>query len=376
MPLFRPESLNGIKARSIPDIGAAKLPWFSCYVIISLTMQQTKNEGLPVLAVDLGGTKIAAALISPDNRVMAREHSPTLVAEGFQAVIGRIFAAIDRILSQANVDPAGLDSIAVAAAGAIDTDKGLITSSPNLPGWLCVPLRNMVKGWLDVPLRNMVKKRYGVDSCLLNDADAAALAEHRLGAGRGVANLVYITVSTGIGGGIIVNNELYSGVSGCAGEIGHMTIDASGPECNCGNRGCLEVLASGTAVAAEAKRRIRQGESSRLTDIVSADLEAITAEKVALAAQDGDQLAREVISRAAGYLGMGMVNLVNIFNPEMIIVGGGLSKMGELLLGPARQVVKQRAVQICAGAVHIVTAALGDDAGVLGAAIYARQQTR
>jgi glucokinase len=327
-------------------------------------MPPTKNKGLPVLAVDLGGTKIAAALISPDNRVLARAHSPTLVAEGLQAVIGRIFATVDRLLSQANVDPAGLDSIAVAAAGAIDASKGLVTSSPNLPGWL------------DVPLRDMVKERYRVDSCLLNDASAAALAEHCLGAGRGVANLVYITVSTGIGGGIIVNNELYSGTSGCAGEIGHMTIDANGPECSCGNIGCLEVFASGKAVAAEAKRRIRQGESSRLTDIVSADLEDITAEKVALAAQGGDQLALEVISRAASYLGVGLVNLVNIFNPEVIIVGGGLSKMGELLLKPARQVVRQRAFPLCTSAVRIVTAELGDDAGVLGAAIYARQQAR
>jgi len=327
-------------------------------------MPPTKNEGLPVLAVDLGGTKIAAALIAPDNRVMDKAHSLTLAAEGLQAVIGRIFATIDRLLSQGNVDSAQLESIAIAAAGAIDTDKGLITSSPNFPGWI------------NVPLRDMVRKRYGVDSCLLNDANAAALAEHRLGAGRGAANLIYITVSTGIGGGIIVNDELYSGTSGCAGEVGHMTIDANGPECGCGNVGCLEVLASGKAVAGEAKRRIKQGERSRLTDMVSGVLEGITAEEVAMAAQGGDRLALEVISRAAGYLGVGMVNLVNIFNPEVIIVGGGLSKMGELLLEPAREVVRQRAFPLCAGAVRIVTAELGDDAGVLGAAVYARQQTR
>jgi glucokinase len=151
-----------------------------------------------------------------------------------------------------------------------------------------------------------------------------------------------------------------------------MTIDANGPECSCGNNGCLETLASGKAVAGEAKRRIEQGERSRLTDIVSGDPEGITAEKVATAAREGDQLAREVISRAATYLGVGMVNLVNIFNPEMIIVGGGLSKMGELLLAPAREVVKQRAFPLCAGAVRIVTAELGDDSGLLGAAIYAR----
>jgi glucokinase len=327
-------------------------------------MQKTKNNELPVLAIDLGGTKIAAALIAPDNRVMDRTHSPTLVSEGLQPVIDRIFAMIDRLLSQCTTDAAQLDGIAIAAAGAIDTDKGLITSSPNLPGWS------------NVPLRDMVRERYGVDSCLVNDANAAALAEHRLGAGRGTNNLIYLTVSTGIGGGIIVNGELYSGISGCAGELGHMTIDANGPECDCGNVGCLEVFASGKAVAGEAKRRIKQGGQSRLTDIVSGNLEGITAEKVAMAAQGGDRLAMEVISRAAGYLGVGMVNLVNIFNPEMIVVGGGLSKMGELLLGPARQVVKQRAFPLCAGAVRIVTAELGDDAGVLGAAIYARQQIR
>ena len=327
-------------------------------------MQKTKNNELPVLAIDLGGTKIAAALISPDNRVMDRAHSPTLAAEGPQPVTSRIFSTIDRLLSQSATDPAQLYGIAIAAAGAIDINKGLVTSSPNLPGWI------------NIPLRDMARKRYGVDSCLLNDASAAALAEHRLGAGRGTANLIYLTVSTGIGGGIIINGELYSGISGGAGELGHMTIDANGPECDCGNTGCLEVLASGRAVAREAKRRIKEGERSRLTDIVSGDPEGITAEKVAIAAQDGDRLAIDVISRAAGYLGVGMVNLVNIFNPEMIIVGGGLSKMGELLLGPAREVVRQRAFPLCAGAVRIVTAELGDDAGVLGAAIYARQQAR
>jgi len=323
-------------------------------------MHKTKNSKLPVLAIDLGGTKIAAALIAPDNRVMDKAHSPTLASEGLQPVINRIFSTIDRLLSQGNTSPAQLYGIAIAAAGAIDTSKGLVTSSPNLPGWF------------DVPLRDMVGKRYGVNTCLLNDASAAALAEHRLGAGRGTSNLIYLTVSTGIGGGIIIDGELYSGTSGCAGELGHMTIDANGPECGCGNRGCLEVLASGKAVASDAKRRIKEGEKSQITDIVSGDLEAITAEKIALAAQDGNRLALEIISRAAGYLGVGMVNLVNIFNPEMIIVGGGLSKMGELLLAPAREVVRERAFPLCAGAVRIVTAGLGDDAGVLGAALYAR----
>ena len=188
-------------------------------------MQKTKNNELPVLAIDLGGTKIAAALISPDNRLIDRAHSPTLAAEGPKPVTSRIFSTIDRLLSQSATEPAQLYGIAIAAASAIDTNKGLVTSSPNLPGWI------------NIPLRDMARKRYGVDSCLLNDASAAAMAEHRLGAGRGTTNLIYLTVSTGIGGGIIVNGELYSGISGGAGELGHMTIDANGPECDCGNAG-------------------------------------------------------------------------------------------------------------------------------------------
>jgi glucokinase len=319
-------------------------------------MPETRSKRLPILAVDLGGTKIAAALISPDNRIIDRAYSLTLAGEGLQPVTERIFATIDRLLS------AHIEGIAIAAAGAIDTDKGLITLSPNLPGWL------------NVPLRDMVRKQYGVATYLLNDAKAAALGEHRLGAGKGANNLIYITVGTGIGGGIIVNGELYSGALGNAGELGHMTIDVNGPKCNCGNIGCLEVFASGTALASEARRRIKDGEKSRLTDIVHGDLGAITAEKVGEAAHGGDRLAQEVISRAATYLGVGMVNLVNIFNPEMIIVGGGLAKMGELFLEPAREVVRKRAFSLGSRAVCIVVSKLGDDAGVLGAAIFARQQ--
>ncbi len=181
-------------------------------------------------------------------------------------------------------------------------------------------------------------------------------------------------MSTGIGGGIIINDKLYLGPCGSAGEIGHMTIDVNGPRCNCGNIGCLERLASGTAVAQEAIRRVSRGERSSLTEIVEGKIENITAEKVGVAAQGGDSLALDIISKAAVYLGVGMVNLVNIFNPEMIIVGGGMAKMGDLLLAPARQVVLERAYQLPAQAVRIVPAQLGDDAGVLGAAIFAFQQ--
>jgi glucokinase len=325
-------------------------------------MQKSEKQKLPVLAIDLGGTKIITAIISNSSQVIAKEYQLTLADEGPQSVIERMFSAIDHILSLRNMNSSQLASISIAAAGAIDSDKGLITSSPNLPGWH------------DVPLRDIVKEKYGVNTFLINDASAAALGEHRLGAGRGVSNLIYLTVSTGIGGGIIINDKLYSGQCGGAGEIGHMTIDVNGPRCNCGNIGCFEVLASGTAVAKEAIRRIRQREKSSLIEIVAGKIENITAEKVEMAARGGDSLALEVISRVSDYLGIGMVNLVNIFNPEMIIVGGGMSKMGDLLLNPARQVVRERAFQLSAQAVRIVPAQLGENAGVLGAAIFAFEQ--
>jgi len=186
--------------------------------------------------------------------------------------------------------------------------------------------------------------------------------------------MIYLTVSTGIGGGIIIDNKEYHGASGAAGEIGHMTIDVNGPECNCGNTGCLEVLASGTAMAREAVKRLKAGEKSSLTGMVNGKIEAITAREIGAAAAQGDPLAMAVLNRCATYLGIGLVNLVNIFNPEMIVIGGGVSNLGEMLLGPARKIVNARAFPISAAAVKIVRAALGEDSGVFGAAVAAKQQ--
>ncbi|MCD6453054.1 MAG: ROK family protein, partial [Dehalococcoidales bacterium] len=196
-----------------------------------------------------------------------------------------------------------------------------------------------------------------------------------LGVGRGVSNLIYLTLGTGIGGAIIIDDKLYIGASGSAGELGHMTIDINGPRCNCGNIGCWEAMASGTAIAREAVARIGCGEPSALTDMVEGKLEDITTEKVARAARQGDRLSQEVVHNAAVYLGIGMVNLVNIFNPEMIIVGGGMAPMGDQMLNPARQLVRERAFPISARAVRIVPTKLGNDAGMLGAASFAFQQS-
>lgn len=210
---------------------------------------------------------------------------------------------------------------------------------------------------------------------MINDASAAALGEHSHGAGRGTRDMVFITVSTGIGGGIIIDGRLYQGISGGAGEIGHMVMDVGGPLCGCGNHGCLEALASGTAIARDATDRIALGTYSSITKF-TADGAAITAEAVAAAARQGDPLANDVVSRAAHYLGMGLVSVVNIFNPEKVVIGGGVAQMGEMLLGPARTVVTEKAFKLSADAARIVQARLGGDAGIVGAAVYAQQELK
>jgi glucokinase len=260
------------------------------------------------------------------------------------------------------VETSALGGVGIAAAGVLEMERGVITASPNLPGWK------------NVPLRDMIEEKLGVRTFLLNDANAAALGEHRFGVGRDVDDLIYITVSTGIGGGIIIGGKIYDGICGSAGEIGHMTIDINGPRCRCGNIGCLETLASGTAMAAEARKRLAQGTKSSLLELARGEPENITAKTVSEAARGGDPLALELVSRAGSYLGVGMVNLINIFNPQMIIVGGGVSRMGDMLLDPAREVVRERAFRLPAEAVRIIISELGDDAGVLGAAAFVREQ--
>ena len=322
------------------------------------------QHGSPVLAADIGGTKIIIALISESGRILAEDRIPTLPDEGVSAVIGRLFTAVDDLLSRNIIKSSQLRGISVACAGGIDTERGVVvTSSPNMSGWSYIPLRDFVQ------------EKYKVNNIyVLNDASAAALGEQQFGAGRGVDNLVMVTVGTGIGGGVIVNGRLYLGARGGAGEIGHMTIDVNGPACGCGNTGCLEVMASGTAIARDAITRISWGEKSSLVEMAGNEIESITAEMVGNSARNGDPLATDVISQAVNYLATGIVNLVNIFNPEMIIIGGGMAELGDIIIDPVKAMVTERAFSISARVVHIVTAQLGNQAGVYGAAAFALQQ--
>ncbi len=324
----------------------------------------TGHYDAPVLAADIGGTKIMTAIFSPEGKILARDVCPTLADEGVKPVIERLCSAIDSLLSNNKLKSSQLGGIGIACAGGIDSGRGVVvTPSPNMTGWV------------DIPLADIIRERFKIGTFVINDASAAALGEHRSGAGRGVNNLVLFTLGTGIGGGIIANGELYLGAIGAAAEIGHMTVDTSGPKCGCGNTGCLEMLASGRAVERDAMKRISRGEKSSLSGMVGGKAESVTAEQVGTAARNGDPLALNVLSRAAYYLGIGMVNVVNIFNPEMIVLGGGMAELGDLFIGPGRKMVAERAFPISSRIVRIVTAQLGNEAGVYGAAAFALEQS-
>jgi glucokinase len=325
----------------------------------------TGRKDAPVLAVDIGGTKILMAAFSPRGKMLASEVCPTLVEKGVKAVLARLSRAIDKFIKENGFKYSGLAAIGFACAGGIDTPRGVVvTPSPNMPDWS------------NVPLADIIRKKFAVDTFVVNDASAAALGEHRYGVGKGVRNLVLFTLGTGIGGGIIADGKLYLGAVGGAGEMGHMTVDAAGPKCGCGNTGCLEMLASGRAIERDAISRLKRGEKSRLSAIAKGNIEEITAEQVGSAARSGDPLALDVISRAAYYLGIGMVNVVNIFNPEMVVLGGGMAGLGDLLIEPGRRMVKERAFSVSSRAVRILTAHLGNEAGVYGAAVFAFEQVR
>jgi len=316
------------------------------------------------LGIDLGGTKILTSVVDAEGRMLSSDQRLTPSAGGQGAVIQAIVESGRRALEGANTSPSAIKAIGVGAAGLSSPRTGVLYTSPNLPGWQDVPLANVISGELG-------RKAY-----LINDANAAALGELYFGVGRGVRDFIYVTLGTGIGGGIIINGELYTGSSGTAGEVGHMVIDDNGPLCDCGNRGCWEVLASGKAMVAEAKRLIGAGAVTAVLDYAGGSVEKLSAEAIHRAALAGDELALKMIARTAYYLGVGLANLINIFNPELIAIGGGLSNIGDMLLLPAYEEAGRRAFRHSYRATRFARPELGNNSGVIGAAAYALGQAR
>ncbi len=315
-----------------------------------------------IIAIDLGGTNLRVATVSFGGRIMQRVSIPTRAMDGVDAVIKRMTDKVIEMVGADKIRQAA--ALAVGAPGPTDPWAGVIISPPNLPQWV------------RVPLKQILEDRLQIKTFLGNDANVAALGEHRFGAGKGTMHMIYMTVSTGIGGGIIVDGKLLLGKNGGAGEIGHMTIDKDGPLCACGNIGCLEAIASGTAIATQTIRCLRSGERSSIRDEVGGDLSRVTAQVVVEEAMKGDQLAMEIMHGAATAIGIGVVNLVNLFDPEKVIIGGGVSNAGPLLFDPVRRIVKDRAMDIAWQGLEIVPTALGDDVGLVGAAALALAELR
>lgn len=314
-----------------------------------------------LVGVDLGGTQIRALLCDGDGRIVGRAATLTGARDGCVAVIERI---ADTIRSAVGEHPwERVVGIGIGAPGPLDPHAGVVVRAPNLPDWK------------DVPLRSIIAREFGVDTALGNDANLAALGEHAFGVGRGIDDLVYMTISTGIGGGIISGGELLLGRHGFAGEIGHQTLVSDGPPCGCGNHGCLESLAAGPAIARAGREAAATPDGTLLRELAGGAPERVTATIVSQAAAAGDRVAREIVTRAATYIGIGLANLANVLDPELFVLGGGVTRIGPLLFETVRATLRARAMEPVRG-VRVEPASLGEDVVLYGAVELIRRALR
>lgn len=308
----------------------------------------------PVLAIDFGGTQIRAALITPDLAVHARRAVPTRDEDGVDAVVARICDVAAEV--RADAQAAGLPppvGIGISAPGPLDPWQGIVVSPPNLAAWHDVPLAASVSAALDLP------------AFLERDTNVAVLAEWRHGAARGAGTVVYITVSTGIGGAAIIDGRPLIGPDGTAGEMGHMVVELDGPICGCGGAGHVEAIASGTALAREARALVDAGASPRLSELAAGGAE-VDAELLTRAADDADPSATRVLARAWTAIGAMCASLVNVLNPDVIVIGGSIAQHRPRLFAVARREIQQRAFAVPAARARVVPAALGDDVSLIG----------
>ncbi|NUW44180.1 ROK family protein [Nonomuraea rhodomycinica] len=309
-------------------------------------------EPPPVLALDIGGTKLAVGVVTPDGRVHGWQSAPTRREEGPEAVLTRLFDLGRKAVAEAGRLTVG--AVGISCGGPLDAAAGVVQSPPHLPGWA------------DVPVRALASEAFEVPAVLENDATAGALAEFRHGAGRGTATMVYLTVSTGVGGGTVVGGRLHRGAAGNGGELGHLVVRPGGRRCACGRLGCVEAYASGTAIAGRAREALAEGRPSSL-----AALPAPTARDVGEAAAAGDPLAVEIWDESVRALGAAVTDLVNVFEPDLVVLGGGVARAGERLIGPVAAMVAREAMPPAARAARVVRAELGAAVCVVGAGAVA-----
>jgi len=317
-------------------------------------VDQDPRQTSLVCAVDLGGTNLRAAVVDSEGRLHDHHKRPTPTTEKPEEIAVAIAAAVRECESAAAKRGARIDAISVVVPGSVQVGTGEVMNAPNIPSLIGYDLGAALETLL------------GRSVLLENDANAAAMGEMWQGAARDCRTIICLTLGTGVGGGIIVDGKLWRGPDGTAGEVGHMTVEPfGGVRCKCGNIGCLEVYASGTAIVRMTRETLGLSGDSVLGSVVSADL---SAEKVFRAAADGDELALRIFQTVGRYLGVAMANVVNIFNPEMIVIGGGVSAAWDLFAPTAQAGVMKRAFPVPAQRCRIVRAECGDHAGLLGAA--------
>jgi glucokinase len=265
-----------------------------------------------------------------------------------------------RVIQAAGMRKDEIGGIGIGVPGVLDLEKGETLFLPNLPGT-----------WPNVPLQDTITDLTGLRTALLNDVRAITNGEWRFGAGRGVDTVAVFAIGTGIGGGLVINSQLHLGIGGTGGELGHTMIDFNGPRCGCGNDGCLEAYASGPAIAAMGMKAVSQGRTTAIAELCEYDLNRITPELIAKAAQAGDEIAKDIYEKAGFYIGIAAANVCASVGPRRIIIGGGVAQAGELLLDPIRRTIRERVFVMPVDQVEVVSSRLGDNAGVIGVACWA-----
>lgn len=315
-----------------------------------------------VIGIDLGGTKIAATLVDLQGNVIRKNSLTTNAWEGEQVVSNRILKVVDELLNNEGQDLIvsieEIKAIGIGSPGPLDVKKGLILNSVNLP-------------YKNFNIVSLVEEKYKIKTYLDNDANVAAIGENVFGAGIGTENMIYVTISTGIGGGAIINGKIYRGHTCNALEIGHTTVMADGPLCNCGNYGCAEALASGTGIARLANKKLESAGESSLRQY-----EKVTSKEVFIEAAKGDAVAKEILENSLNYFGICIANAIATFDPEMVVIGGGVSKAGQIVFDTVNKVVKERCLPVMVESCKILPAALGEDAGAMGAAALAIMESK
>ncbi len=324
-------------------------------------MPETNPKAEYVVGVDLGGTKILAGIFDSSLECIGTAKLSTKAQRGVSAVVDRIDRCVRDAIDEADLALKQVAGVGVGAPGAVDFENGTVIFAPNLEGWKDVPLKKELEKHLDVPV------------FVENDGNIAVLGVHVAELKSKPRSVIGIFVGTGIGGGLIVNGELYRGLNYTAGEIGHMVLDVNGPKCGCGNRGCFEALASRSAIFQRIKAGVKDGEKTLLTDMLGDDLEDLRSGDLRKAIRRGDKFVTKVIEQTAEYIGIGVANLVNIFSPEVVVLGGGVMEaLADEMTSVIIKTAKEHAMPGSIKGVEIIASKLGDSAGITGAAVLAR----